>query len=116
MNTLAIFCCIIIIFLIARLVWRSKSWIKPDGTFPPEWRVILLEKVAFYNSLTADEKTKFEYQIQEFLLNCRITGIGTTVEIPDKILVAASAVIPIFGFDGWKYSNLDEVLIYPGSV
>lgn len=31
----------------------------------------------------------------------------------DKILVASSAIIPIFGFKDWKYVNLKEVLIYP---
>ena len=28
-------------------------------------------------------------------------------------LVAASAVIPIFGFHDWEYHRLREVLIYP---
>ena len=29
------------------------------------------------------------------------------------MLVAASAIIPIFGFEEWEYDNLGEVLIYP---
>ncbi|MGB0177285.1 MAG: zinc-dependent peptidase, partial [Owenweeksia sp.] len=31
----------------------------------------------------------------------------------DKVLVAASAIIPVFGFEEWDYSNLNEVLLYP---
>ncbi len=67
----------------------------------------------FYNSLSEEEQIRFEYKVQEFLLNCRITGIKTTVDKTDKVLVASSAVIPIFAFGDWKYSNIDEVLLYP---
>ena len=31
----------------------------------------------------------------------------------DKILVASSAVIPVFGFKEWHYYNLSSVLLYP---
>lgn len=72
-----------------------------------------MEHVAFYNALSGSEKELFEYKIQEFLLNCRITGIDTKVETIDKLLVASSAVIPIFAFSDWKYSNIHEVLLYP---
>lgn len=30
-----------------------------------------------------------------------------------KRRVAASAVIPLFGFPGWRYRHLNEVLLYP---
>ena len=74
----------------------------------------MAEKVTFYNILSKDEKVRYEYKIQEFLLNCRITGIETSVDITDKLLVASSAVIPIFAFKEWRYTNLFEVLLYPG--
>lgn len=45
----------------------------------------------------------------------RIDGIDTNVDDLDKLLVAASAVIPVFGFNKWKYYNLRNVLLYPGS-
>ncbi|UMB52533.1 zinc-dependent peptidase [Lutibacter sp. A64] len=109
---------IIIVSTIIIYIWKRKntnSWKKPTKSFPKEWRVILIENITFYNALTKAEQTKFEYQIQEFLLNCRITGIKTTVNLVDKLLVASSAVIPVFGFDNWTYSNINEVLIYPNS-
>jgi MtfA peptidase len=31
----------------------------------------------------------------------------------DRVLVAASAIIPIFGFSEWKYRNLTNVILYP---
>lgn len=73
----------------------------------------MTQEVSFYNSLSEEEKIRFEYKVQEFLLNCRITGIETSVDSTDKILVASSAVIPIFNFEDWRYSNIHEILLYP---
>ena len=33
----------------------------------------------------------------------------------DEVLIAASAIIPIFNFPGWEYIHLHEVLLYPDS-
>jgi len=95
--------------------WRSVNWQTPIKPFPKQWRTILVKEVNFYNSLSKEEKKSFEYKIQEFLLNCRITGIETSVDTTDRLLVAASAVIPIFQFPKWRYTNLFEVLLYPKS-
>lgn len=81
--------------------------------FLPAWRIILKENVAFYNSLSEDDKVRFENRMLEFLNEVRITGISVTIDDTDRILTAASAIIPIFGFDGWKYNSIHEVLIYP---
>lgn len=85
----------------------------PLSPFPTEWRSILMENIPYYRSLSSDDKQRFEYKIQEFLLNCKVTGVKTEINLKDKILVASSAIIPIFGFEDWKYINLYEVLIYP---
>ena len=105
---------VIVIFFVFR--WfrgKSSGWKAPKEPFPANWRIILLRDVSFYSSLSDEEKTRFEYKVQEFLLNCRITGIEISIDTRDKLLVAASAVIPIFEFDDWKYSNIHEVLLYP---
>ena len=94
---------------------KSKKWRIPNTPFPNDWRKILVKEISFYNSLSAKDKLKFEYQIHEFLLNCKITGVDTKVERIDSLMVASSAVIPVFGFDNWKYSNIHEVLLYPTS-
>jgi Mlc titration factor MtfA (ptsG expression regulator) len=94
------------------LIW-SKKWKNPELAFPEKWRLILQEKIYFYNSLSKEDKIVFEYEIQEFLLNHKITGVEVNVTLTDRILVAASAVIPIFGFPEWKYLNLQEVILYP---
>ena len=116
MITLIVFILIALIFGFGIVSYRKvvhPKWKVPTEPFPVNWRTILVQEVVFYNALEPDEKTRFEYKVQEFLLNCRITGIKTEVSLTDKLLVASSAVIPIFGFDSWKYSNIHEVLLYP---
>ena len=90
-----------------------KRWKKPVKPFPQKWRTILLRYVNFYKSLNGAEKKLFEYKVKEFIINCKITGVDTEVTETDKVLVGASAIIPIFAFPEWKYKRLDEVLIYP---
>ena len=84
--------------VIKRIVNDRNRWVKPTKPFPSDWKIILTKKVSFYNSLSDEQKNSFEFKVQEFLLNCRITGIKTTVDLVDKLLIASSAIIPIFGF------------------
>ena len=81
--------------------------------FPAAWRQILTERVAFYRALAAPEQARFERQMRLFLARTRITGVQTEVGDTTRLLVAASAVIPVFGFGDWEYRNLGEVLIVP---
>jgi MtfA peptidase len=83
--------------------------------FPEAWRIILNEKVLFYHNLSAADKERFEKDILRFLGNVSVTGVNTSIDITDKLLVASSAAIPVFGFPEWNYTFLDEVLLYPGS-
>lgn len=82
---------------------------------PDNYKQILQQQVAFYHELSAEQKTAFENRMQQFLSRVRITGVNTAVEDTDRVLVAASAVIPIFAFPGWEYVQLNEVLLYPDS-
>jgi Mlc titration factor MtfA (ptsG expression regulator) len=86
-----------------------------DAIFPAAWRPMLAEKVPFYHQLEVPEKSRFEENMLRFLHEVRISGVGTEVDDTDKLLVAASAVIPLFGFPGWNYRNLTEVILYEGS-
>lgn len=98
-----------------KLNFKRKN--KQANTFLLEntHKIILLENVNFYRALTPKKKELFEYKVSEFLSNCTITGVETEVAIYDKLLIAASAIIPIFSFPNWQYTNLNEVLLYPGS-
>jgi Mlc titration factor MtfA (ptsG expression regulator) len=44
----------------------------------------------------------------------RIHAVNTEIDDIDKLLVASSAVIPVFNFD-WHYYNLRDVLLYAGT-
>lgn len=90
----------------------KNSWKKPSKEFPNKWREILKDKIPFYNTLNKIQKHHFEYKIQEFILNVDIVGVKTSVVDTDRILIASSAIIPIFNFKNWRY-DLNEVLLYP---
>ncbi|WP_316816930.1 zinc-dependent peptidase [Pedobacter nyackensis] len=76
-------------------------------------RKLLMEYVHFYRQLDTEDKQKFEHRIMAFLAYVRIEGVGIAVESIDRLLIASSAIIPIFGFEDWKYKNLSSVLLYP---
>jgi Mlc titration factor MtfA (ptsG expression regulator) len=76
---------------------------------------MLEKRVGFYARLSAGQRKLFRQRVMRFLQDVRVTGISTEVNDEDRLLVAASAVIPIFGFPEWRYRGLREVLLYPGS-
>lgn len=94
---------------------KNEPWKTPNTDFPEEWKQILSNHVAFYNALGNEQKTLFEYKTHEFLLNCAIIGVDTSVDTTDRLLVASSAIIPIFNFPEWRYPNIQEVILYPCS-
>jgi len=94
---------------------RSKKKNITAGSIPDSYKAILTNQVPFYQQLDDNRKKEFEDRVQHFLATTRITGVKTNVEDIDRVLIAASAVIPIFNFPGWEYINLHEVLLYPDS-
>ena len=100
--------------LFSFFIWSKKKNIVVSP-IPDDYKAILADQVPFYQQLEEDRKKEFEIRVQHFLATTRITGVKTTVENLDRVLTAASAVIPIFNFPGWEYVNLHEVLLYPDS-
>jgi Mlc titration factor MtfA (ptsG expression regulator) len=82
---------------------------------PQDFKELLAKHVSFYRALDETGKARFENKIKEFLGYIRITGVDTQVEDLDRLLVASSAVIPIFGFPEWRYYNLRDVWLYADS-
>ncbi len=82
-------------------------------TIPENYRRILESDIPFYQSLNREKKLEFEGRMMRFLSHTRITGVRTTLEDIDHVYIAASAIIPIFAFPWWEYTNLNEVLVYP---
>lgn len=77
---------------------------------------MLEENINFYRGLDTAGKARFEQAVKDFLEIVRITGVDCTVDETDKLMIAASAVIPVFAFEGWRYSNLREVLLYSDTI
>jgi len=83
--------------------------------FPENWRHILDKHIKFYSELENAQKAGFEKRVQLFLATKKIEPIDTEIEDVIKIMVASSAIIPMFAFPGFNYPNLREILIYPNS-
>jgi MtfA peptidase len=105
--------CPVIYWLVRRRTLRRLRIM--DQPFPERWEQILQSHVAYFRALSEQEKGRFRQLVQIFLAEVRITGIRTEVDDTVRLLVAASAVIPIFGFQDWEYHRLGEVLVYPDS-
>ena len=84
----------------------------PDA-FPLPYRQVLEQYVHYYKVLSPEDKARFEADMLQFLSTIQIEGVQTEVTDEDRVFIAASAVIPIFGFPDWKYRNLTAVLLYP---
>jgi len=82
--------------------------------FPEDWEAVLQRDVAFFRALDSDhERLRFRRRIQLFLGEKQVTGVGFDLDVTTRVLAAASAVIPIFGFPGWEWQEIEEVLVYP---
>ena len=99
---------VVVFFLLSRK--RTKKQTKP---FPKHWHELLLKKVNFYKNLENEKQLVFQKRMMLFLNEVNIEAVQFELEELDTMLVAASAVIPIFGFKEWHYNNLSTVLIYP---
>lgn len=82
-------------------------------TDQPQWHEPLLNYVSFYENLNDQEQKVFRQRMSAFLKETFVDAVGFELEELDKLLVAASAVIPVFRFKEWSYNNLSGVIIYP---
>lgn len=96
--------------LTRRLHRRRRILAEP---FPPRWEAVLQQEVLFYRTLPPDEQKRFRRELQVFLGEKRITGIKFELDTTTRVLAAASAIIPIFGFPEWEWDQISEILIYP---
>jgi Mlc titration factor MtfA (ptsG expression regulator) len=116
LETLVIILASIAVFvLLCYAIFFVKKKGLPLLPVKQEHRALLKEYVDFYNELDDAKKVEFENRMQYFLSKTRITAVNTEVEELDRVLLAASAIIPIFNFPDWEYINLNEVLLYPDS-
>ncbi|MEX2490536.1 MAG: zinc-dependent peptidase [Nitrospirales bacterium] len=110
---------IVVTFLVAVFLYRfltRKNRLRAvirKQPFPTSWEGVLQQEVPFFQTLDESEKHRFREEVRIFLKEKQITGIKTSVDDTMRVLVAASAIIPIFGFPEWEWDQISEVLIYP---
>jgi len=102
---------ILIIWFLFRkkLVLRSARGIRLNRTC----RFLLDDHVNYYHKLDKRARKRFEARVAAFLSTTNIEGVGTEITDLDRMLVASSAVIPVFGLGDWRYDNLTNVILYP---
>jgi len=111
MNSLP-FAYLIPIFLIALYLILKKKKVAIEPLTDVD-KKILDDYVAYYHNLDSTDKLKFEQKVAAFFSSVKIEAVGLEMTTLDELLIASSAVIPIFGFDDWQYKNLTSVLLYP---
>ena len=107
---------LIFIVLVAIIVYAFYI-IKPKKIkqFPAHWHDMLLKHVLFYKHLSVKDQAVFRQRMSLFLSEVTIDGVNTEIEELDIILIASSAIIPVFGFSNWSYNNLSGIIVYPDS-
>ena len=108
---------IILILVIFLLIYFSSAKTAGGRVKSPQesYTKLLKKEVVFYQNLNNTEKINFEKRVTDFLEETKIEGIGTEITELDRVLIASSAIIPVFGFAGWKYKNLSNVIMYPNT-
>jgi Mlc titration factor MtfA (ptsG expression regulator) len=79
------------------------------------WTDILQRKVAFYRTLEEEDKVLFQQRVILFLQTTSIEAGQLEITDEDRLLVAASAIIPVWAFPKWHYFNLSSVYLLPAA-
>lgn len=98
-------------YLGMRTILRRERILRAD--LPDGIEQVLRERVEFYRNLEPAGQERFRRNVQIFLGEKEIVGAGVEIDDTIRALVAASAVIPIFGFPGWEYGMLQLVVVRP---
>lgn len=113
-TILQIFFVTLLIVIVILIAFKIRT---PKIIFilPENYKDLLNDYVKFYRELDEDGKEKFEKRIEQFLSAVQITGVNAEVEDIDRLLIAAGAIIPVYGIPDWQYINLHEILLYSGT-
>lgn len=104
---------ILIVIGVALIMLVFRLFRKEVKLIPSHWIPLLESHVQYYKNLEPDEQLRFQSRMMLFLSEVQIEGVELKLEDLDKILIAASAIIPVFGFEEWHYNNIDYILLYP---
>lgn len=85
------------------------------ASWAPKWSSFLNQNVHFYAGLNDAQKQIFHKRTLLFLSTTKIESGYFEVSDEDRLLVAASAIIPVWKFEGWHYFNLKGVFLLPAT-
>jgi Mlc titration factor MtfA (ptsG expression regulator) len=102
-----------LLYLIIKPKKKATNISSEKVVIPEHWHLLLENNILFYKKLTQKEQQLFCVKMYHFLNTKNIEAIHFELEELDTLLIAASAVIPVFRFPTWNYANLTTVLIYP---
>lgn len=69
----------------------------------------------FYQTLSLSDKHIFEERVRLFIETTPVEAGHVEITDEDRLLVASSAVIPVWGFPHWHYFNVKTVYLLPAS-
>lgn len=88
-----------------------KAWMLP---VPQSYKLILQKYCRYYRALSAQDKSRFERKVCNFLYTKRfIPRDMPEVSIEARVLIAASAVQLTFGLPKIYLRHFDKILVYP---
>jgi Mlc titration factor MtfA (ptsG expression regulator) len=108
---------VVVLALVAVLVaWALRHRARADAMdapLPKSAKKTLEQKVGYYRRLPPEEKVRFEREVKRFLFDQQISAPrGRAVPEDLKVLVAASAVMLVFGRKGYVYERTRDIVVY----
>lgn len=104
----------VVLYFVFRFIGK-KTTAKEVEVFPREWENVLDKEVKFYRELSQMQKIEFQNRMMLFLSRVNIEAVQFELNDEDRILLASSAIIPVFGFEAWEYNYLDTIILYPSN-
>lgn len=110
-----------ILFLLSAIgiYYLLKNQFKPKqekltSSISAEIEQLLNDEVDFYQAIENPiRKESFKNRVIHFIENVTFTSVSNaTHTLLDEVLIASSAIIPLFNFPNWEYNNIKEVLLY----
>lgn len=74
---------------------------------------LLIQNIPYFKLLNKNDQKIFSKEVEIFISEKEILGIETTISDLDRVMVASSAIIPIFKFPQFEYDNVTTIILYP---
>lgn len=93
--------------------YRRRARIAEEP-FPPAWREVLEQRVAFYRRLSPAGRGRFEAAVAVFIAEHPIYG-PQRAAVPDEVrlLIAAGAAMLTHGRPDWEWPKVRDIVVHP---